>query len=110
MLDILAIDPSCQGQGIGKELVEWGLARAKSDTASGMVGVPAVVIAAEHKERFYQKVGFNELVGWSSRSVEGVPGINPLEEKGVGGGAVLWTWVADDQKAAKEKVREFAKS
>lgn len=101
-LEVLGIHPSWQGKGHGKELAQWGLAKAKCDIASGVVGLPSVVIAADGKEVFYQKVGFNELVGWSSRSVEGVPGRNPLEERGVGGGAVLWSWVREDEEAAKE--------
>lgn len=100
-LEVLGIHPTGQGKGYGKELVEWGLARAKCDSASGVTGLPSVVVSADTKEVFYQKVGFEELAGWSSRSLEGVPGRNPLEERGIGGGAVLWTWVREDREAAK---------
>lgn len=106
-LEILCIHPLFQGKGHGKELTEWGLAKAKCDTASGVTGLPAVVIAAEKKEQFYQRLGFQELVGWSSRSVEGSPDVNPLEERGVSGGAVLWTWVKEDKEAVKQKIMKL---
>lgn len=83
-LEILAIHPSFQGQGHGRELAQWGLNKAKHDIASGVTGVPSVVISAETREGFYQKTGFREIVGWSSRSVEGVPGTNPLRSEAVG--------------------------
>lgn len=111
-LEVLGIHPSYQGKGYGKELAQWGLARAKCDTASGVVGIPSVVVAADGKEHFYQKAGFKEIVGWSSRNVEGVESINPLQERGCGGGAVLWSWVREDEEMARtrdlEKEREKA--
>lgn len=105
-LEVLGIHPSHQFKGYGKELAQWGLAKAKCDTASGVTGLPSVVIAADTKEVFYQKVGFNELVGWSSRNVEGVDGQNPLAERECGGGAVLWSWVREDEEAAKKQMLE----
>lgn len=105
-LEVLGIHPSSQGKGYGKDLAHWGLAKAKCDTAAGVTGLPSVVCAADTKEVFYQKVGFNELVGWSSRSVEGVKGENPLEARGCGGGAVLWSWVKEDEDRAKEQLEE----
>jgi len=52
--------------------------------------VPAVVIAAKDLEGYYQRCGFEELVGVVSEAeVDGM--VNPLKERGIGGGAVLWT-------------------
>jgi len=108
-LEVLGIHPAYQGKGHGKDLAEWGLAKTKCDTAAGVTGLPSVVCAADTKEAFYQKVGFNELVGWSSRSVEGVEGENPLEARGCGGGAVLWSWVKEDEARAKGQLEEKAR-
>lgn len=105
-LEVLGIHPSYQGYGHGKKLAQWGLAKATCDTAAGVTGLPCVVVAADTKETFYQKVGFNELVGWNSRNVEGVEGNNPLEERGCGGGAVLWSWTREDEEAAKRQLEE----
>jgi GNAT superfamily N-acetyltransferase len=37
-LDILAVHPDCQGKGIGRELVQWGIDTAKNE------GVPASLV------------------------------------------------------------------
>ena len=80
----LAVPPEHQHRGIGRQLAEWGLERARGE------GVPAVVIAAKDLEGFYQMCGFEELVGVASEAeVDGM--MNPLKERGIGGGAVLWT-------------------
>lgn len=105
-LDILAIHPLFQGKGYGKELAQWGLARAKCDTSSGVTSLPSVVNAAPGKEKFYEKIGFNELVGWNGGSVEGVDGVNPLEERGLDSGSVLWSWVKADDEIAKKVMQE----
>jgi GNAT superfamily N-acetyltransferase len=80
----LATHPDHQGRGIGRELVAWGLERASQED------VPAVVCAAKGLEGFYQSCGFVEMVGWACEAeVDGL--VNPLKERGIGGGAVLWT-------------------
>lgn len=80
----LAVPPEHQRRGMGRELVAWGLERARRE------GVPAVVIAAKNLEGYYQRCGFEELVGLASEAeVDGM--VNPLKERGIGGGAVLWT-------------------
>jgi predicted N-acetyltransferase YhbS len=69
---------------VGRQLAAWGLERARGE------GVPAVVIAAKDLEGYYQRCGFEELVGVVSEAeVDGM--VNPLKERGIGGGAVLWT-------------------
>lgn len=105
-LEILGIHPRYQSKGHGRELVQYGIAKAKCDTASGRTGLPCVVTASIPGEPFYQRVGFRELVGYQSRSVDWVEGVNPLEERGCKGGAVLWTWVNEDEEAAKKKMAD----
>lgn len=100
-LEILAVHPLYQARGHGKQLAQWGLDRARHDIASGSTGLPSVVVAADGKEGFYQKMGFKEIVGWSSRSIEGMSEPNPMEERNCGGGAVLWTWTKEDEEIAR---------
>lgn len=74
-LDFLAVHPDAQGKGCGKELVLWGVERAKRD------GVPASVVAALDKEGFYGKLGFVEV---------GRANVGPMGEAGIQGGAVMF--------------------
>lgn len=87
-LEILAVHPLHQGKGFGRALVEHGLERSKLDPEGDL---PACVISAAGKEVFYQKCGFKELVGWTSRTVGEDGSDNPLRKNGASGGAVLWT-------------------
>jgi GNAT superfamily N-acetyltransferase len=86
-LSLLGVHPQFQGLGVGSELVRWGLEKAEAD------GLPAVVVGAPDTESFYQRRGFTELVGYISQAVdgEGEGRKNPLMERGIGGGAVMWT-------------------
>lgn len=77
-LECLAVHPSFQGRGQGRALVAWGLEQARRE------GVAASVIAADGRERFYKKCGFD--VGPVARSGEGEG--NPLRE--VPGGLVFF--------------------
>ena len=105
------MNPPDQKSGIGRTLVAWGLERAKAD------GLPAVVIGAKGTERFYQRCGFELLVGAcpdvefidvpgtsgeDSSAGTGVPNgtrvRNPLRERNIGGGAVMWTKVKEDEE------------
>lgn len=76
-LEALAVDPKYQGQGCGRELVEWGLEQAAKE------GVCASVISADGKESFYQKCGFDVQEGWGGQG-EG----NPLSD--AAGGLIFW--------------------
>lgn len=87
-LEILAVHPDYHGKGYGRELVNYGLERAKSDPEGDL---PVCVVAAEGKEGFYLKSGFKEIVGWMSQTVGSDGSDNPMRERGIGGGAVLWT-------------------
>lgn len=51
-LEMMAVKPDCQNQGIGRLVVDWGLERAREE------GIHASVISAKGKEPFYQKCGF----------------------------------------------------
>ncbi|KAF2034172.1 hypothetical protein EK21DRAFT_97647 [Setomelanomma holmii] len=87
-----AVSPKYQNQGIGKQLVAWGLKLAKEEN------VHASVLASEGNEGFYLKCGFDEIVG---NSVEAGGEANPLMKEGVKGGDCLFMW-------AKEKTGEGA--
>lgn len=91
-LCILGVAPNHQRQGVGKELVRWGLSKAKEDK------LPAVVITAAGTEKFYQKQGFEVYVGTASEEElkdavvsTGAKSMNPLKQRGIGGGAIFWT-------------------
>lgn len=91
----LGVHPDHQRRGIGRELAAWGLQRAREE------GVPAVVCAAKGLEAFYQSCGFVDLVGSASEAeVEGL--VNPLKERGIGGGAILWTRRSEDKVVEME--------
>lgn len=117
-LEVLAVNPPDQKSGIGRTLVAWGLERAKAD------GLPAVVIGAKGTERFYQRCGFELLVGACPDvefiNVSGTPGHasssgtdasketrlrNPLRERNIGGGAIMWTKVKEDEMEEEERRR-----
>jgi GNAT superfamily N-acetyltransferase len=97
-LSTLAVHPDHQRRGVGQGLVAWGLDKAKAD------GLPAVVVAAQGTEPFYQTCGFAVEVGSVSKvelddHVEDdgnkpekrIDEKNPLKARGIQGGAVLWT-------------------
>lgn len=75
-LDILAVHPEGQGQGVGRQLVEWGIDQSKGE------GVPASVIAAHEKEAFYDKFGFREV---------GRANVGKMGEAGIRGGSIMFT-------------------
>ena len=89
-LEILSVHPAYQGKGYGRELVQHGLEMAMNDPVEGG-DLPACVMAAEGKERFYQKCGFPLLAGYVSEAVDEKGRENPFRKVGVGGGAILWT-------------------
>lgn len=65
-LEWLGVDPGYQGKGYGRDLVAWGLKKAKEEN------VWATVIAARGKDRFYQNCGF-EFIDGSGKVGEGNP-------------------------------------
>ena len=67
------------GKGLGRELVLWGIERAREEN------VHASVIASQETEKFYLRCGFDEIVGNCTEG-EG----NPLN--GVGGGDLLFMY------------------
>lgn len=83
-LSCLAVLPQYQNLGYGRELVAWGVGRAREE------GVTAGVMAAKGKETFYRRCGFTILAGWGTDG-EG----NPLYGR-VGGGAIMYSPVKED--------------
>lgn len=77
-LNFLAVDPAYQNRGYGRALVAWGIEQAQKEN------VPASVISGTGKDTFYQRCGFDLLVG---RVTDGEG--NPLNGK-VEGGALLF--------------------
>lgn len=77
-LALCGVSTAAQGQGHGRELVRWGVEKAREE------GVVAGLVAAKGKEGFYRKCGFGEPVGWASEGEE-----NPIKD--VPGGAIMFT-------------------
>lgn len=102
-LDLLGVDPKQQKRGYASELVGWGLQRARDER------FPAVVTMAKGLEGFYSRQGFEILVGYAStddlvveekdKSGQTVTRtvVNPLKQRGVGGGGIAWTRTDADQ-------------
>ncbi|KAH9871097.1 hypothetical protein J1614_006671 [Plenodomus biglobosus] len=78
-LALCSIHPDYQGKGVGRELVAWGLEKARQE------GVAASVVSSEGNDTFYLRCGFDEVVG-DATAGEG----NPMQ--GVDGGYVLFMW------------------
>jgi ribosomal protein S18 acetylase RimI-like enzyme len=81
----MAVHPEYQGKGFGRELVQQGLERAKHDPEGDL---PVCVVSADGKEGFYQKCGFGDIEGYTSKAGGSD---NPLMRAAIGGGAVMWT-------------------
>lgn len=77
-LDLLGVLPDAQGQGQGRALVAWGLARAKEQDA------PATVVCSAGSSGFYAKCGFEIEIGNVTHGIG-----NPLSS--VEGGEILFT-------------------
>jgi predicted N-acetyltransferase YhbS len=76
-LALCAVHPDHQGQGFGRELVEWGIRQAEREN------VHASVMSSDGSDQFYLRCGFEQIVGNATEG-EG----NPL--RGVKGGAILF--------------------
>lgn len=101
-LELLGVHPKQQKRGFATELIDWGIRRAEEDK------LPAVVTMAPGLEGFYAKHGFKVLVGYApsedlvmhekdanGKMVERRV-VNPLKMRGVGGGGIAWTKIAED--------------
>jgi GNAT superfamily N-acetyltransferase len=86
-LELCGVHPDYAGKRLGRELVSWGLDRAKEE------GVHASVAASKGSERFYLRSGFEEIVG-NCNEGQG----NPLKEAGVEGGDILFMFPKLKQK------------
>lgn len=78
-LSLCGVDPAHAGKGLGKELVHWGLNRAKEE------GVHASCITSQGNDTFYLRCGYDEVVGNCTQG-EG----NPLN--GLAGGDILFMY------------------
>ncbi|OAL30220.1 hypothetical protein AYO22_01736 [Fonsecaea multimorphosa] len=93
-LDCIAVLPKYQGHGHGRQLVAWGLHRAREE------GIPACVMAAADKETFYQRCGFTEVAGWANDGVDEQGRVNPLKGR-IRGGCIMYTRVREDEDLAE---------
>lgn len=93
-LCILGVHPHYQYRGIGRDLVAWGLRRARTE------GIPAAVIGSKGKDVFYRRCGFDLLVGWATEGFDANGRPNPLGVRGIGGGCILFTRVKEDDDEA----------
>jgi predicted GNAT family acetyltransferase len=91
-LATLGVDPEYQGRGVGRELVRWGLQKAKEED------LPAVVVGAKGTEQFYERCGFEFLVGYATEGVNEKGEMNPLRLRGIVGGCIRWTRVKEDRE------------
>lgn len=72
-LDGLFVDPPAWGQGIGRRLVEYGLAMAKAAGAASLN-----VVAHKRASGFYRACGFRVLGKVATRFSPGVRMVKPL--------------------------------
>lgn len=93
-LECISVLPDHQKAGHGRQLVAWGLERAREE------GIPCSVMAAAAKERFYQRCGFTEIGGWASDGVDDRGRVNPLKGR-IKGGCILYTRVQEDDEWAR---------
>ena len=75
-LDLCATSPEFQGKGYGREMVLWGVRKAKAE------GLVAGLIASHSSPGFYEKCGF-KTVGYATEGVG-----NPLAD--IPGGAIMF--------------------
>ncbi|KIW27797.1 uncharacterized protein PV07_07504 [Cladophialophora immunda] len=97
-LDCISVRPESRKCGSGRELVAWGLERAREE------GIPACVMAAADKERFYQRCGLTEVAGWANDGVDDQGRVNPLKGR-IKGGCILYTRVREDDEGGKTRLK-----
>jgi GNAT superfamily N-acetyltransferase len=61
----LAVSPACQGQGIGRLLLDWGKAMARKEN------VPVLLEGTLTALSFYEKCGFRGYGNWQWGKTEG---------------------------------------
>ena len=93
-LECISVLPEYREHGHGRELVTWGLERAREE------GIPSNVMAAADRERFYQRCGYTEMVGHATDGVDQQGRVNPFKGR-IRGGCILFTRVPEDDELAK---------
>ena len=88
-LDLCVTGQEVRGRGFGRELVQWGVNRARQER------VCASLIAAEGTEGFYRRCGFGEPVGWVGEGKG-----NPMKD--VPGGAIMFAGVVNEKSSEGE--------
>lgn len=63
-LELIAVDPDCQGQGIGRLLVQWGIDQADAER------VPVGLESSVKGRMLYEKLGFRTF-----KTVDGFEGV-----------------------------------
>lgn len=86
-LDLCCVHPSYEHRGFGRELVHWGLERAREEN------VHASVLASYGNDDFYLRCGFDEVI---ANCTEGEG--NPLGLAGVKGGNIIFMWPKEESK------------
>ena len=84
-LGLLGTGPEYQGHGYGKELLKWGLDKAREE------GICVSLVSADGKDGFYKYHGVTEEVGWANEGGEE----NPLRH--VAGGRIMFSKVFQKQ-------------
>ncbi|KAK3672858.1 hypothetical protein LTR78_007211 [Recurvomyces mirabilis] len=81
MLELIAVDPMTGKKGYGRQMLEWGMQRAKED------GLACSLIAGKGAVGFYRRCGFDIEVG--TLTDEGGDD-NPMRRAGVEGGTIMF--------------------
>lgn len=90
-LALLGVDPACEKQGDGRQLVGYGFEKAREEN------VGCSVVSSFGRERFYRKCGFDVVVG---RVADEGGDENPLRD--VRGGTIFF-WDGEDSLEGSQR-------
>lgn len=90
-LALLGVDPACEKQGYGRQLVSYGFKKAREE------GLGCSVVSSSGRERFYRCCGFDTVVG---RVADEGGDKNPLRD--VEGGTIFF-WDGEGSLSGKQR-------